>query len=46
MFSLGAIYYHLIYGQPLFQGKEQGDVLIQNRLCKIKLPHKEGVGFG
>jgi serine/threonine protein kinase len=46
MFSLGAIYYQLIYGGPLFPGKDQNEVLASNRLCRIKLPQKENLGFG
>jgi serine/threonine protein kinase len=45
VFSLGAIYYQMIYGQPLFQGKDQTEVLAQNRQCKIKVGRKEGVAF-
>jgi len=37
MFSLGAIYYNLIYGQALFPGKDQNEVLNLNRQCKIKI---------
>ena len=46
MFSLGAIYYHLIYGQPLFPGKDQNEVLALNRNCKIKVPPRENVSYG
>lgn len=46
MFSLGAIYYHLIYGQPLFPGKDQAEVLNLNRQCRIKLTPKENVAYG
>jgi serine/threonine protein kinase len=37
MFSLGAIYYRILYGKSLFGGKEQVEVLHNNRLCQIRL---------
>lgn len=46
MFSLGAIYYHLIYGVPLFPGKNQNEVLSQNRHCRIKVTPKENLAYG
>lgn len=46
MFSLGAIYHHLIYGCPLFAGKDQTEVLALNRQCKIKVAPKENLAFG
>ena len=38
MFSLGAIYYQIMYGKPLFGGKDYTEVLQNNRQCRIKLP--------
>ena len=46
MFSLGAIYYHLIYGQPLFPGKDQNEVLNLNRQCRIKIAPRETTAYG
>lgn len=46
MFSLGAIYYHLIYGVPLFQGKNTAEVLAANRLCQIAMPEKINLSYG
>ena len=46
MFSLGAIYYHLIYGKPLFQGKDQSEVLSLNRQCRIKLSPHPKLAYG
>jgi len=36
MFSLGAIYYQILYGKPLFPGKDQTEVLQSNRMCRIR----------
>ena len=46
MFSLGAIYYQLIYGKALFPGQDQNEVLMLNRQCRIKITPKEGLGYG
>ena len=46
MFSLGALYYQLIYGHPLFKGRDQAEVLILNRYSKIKLARNEKAAFG
>ena len=46
MFSLGAIYFHLIYGQPLFPGKDQNEVLNLNRQCRIKVVPRENTAYG
>lgn len=36
MFSLGAIYYQILYGKALFPGKDQTEVLQSNRMCRIR----------
>lgn len=46
MFSLGAIYYQILYGKPLFVGKDQREVLMNNRFCQTHCPEKEGAGYG
>lgn len=46
MFSLGAIYFNLIYGHPLFPGQNQNEVLTMNRQCRIKLAPKSNLDLG
>ena len=46
MFSLGAIYFQMMYGRALFAGKDYTEVLQNNRQCRIKLPQKNDVEYG
>jgi serine/threonine protein kinase len=46
MFSLGAIYYRLLYGKQLFAGKEQREVLASNRACHIRLQESPQAACG
>lgn len=45
-FSLGAIYYQLLYGKPLFSGKDHAEVLQSNRLGRVNFYDKIDAGFG
>ena len=46
VFSLGAIYYQALYGKPIFEGKDQHEVLTKNRLCQTHIKENELTGFG
>lgn len=46
VFSLGAIYYQLLYGSPLFGGKNHAEVLQSNRCCKVNFYDKIDAGYG
>ena len=46
MFSLGAIYYRILYGKSLFAGKEQADVLQSNRAFNIRLYELQSASYG
>lgn len=46
IFSLGAIYYQLLYGRPLFCGKDHAEVLQSNRCCRVNFYDKIDAGFG
>lgn len=46
MFSLGAIFYRLLYGRSLFTGHDQAEVLFNNRLCKIKFSELTEAVYG
>jgi serine/threonine protein kinase len=37
VFSVGAIFYHLLFGRSLFPGKTFNEVLTQNRECDFEL---------
>lgn len=37
VFSIGAIFYHLLFGKSLFPGRTFNDVLVQNRECDLVL---------
>lgn len=46
MFSLGAIYYRILYGKSLFGGKEQAEVLQSNRAFNIRLHELQSASYG
>lgn len=46
MFSLAAIYYQLLYRTPLFKGKDQKEVLLNNRFCQVVCGESELAGRG
>lgn len=46
MFSLGAIYYRILYGKHLFDGNNQNEVLMSNRQCRIRLAEVQDAGYG
>ncbi|EAR87739.2 Serine/Threonine kinase domain protein (macronuclear) [Tetrahymena thermophila SB210] len=41
IFSCGCLFYRLVMGQPLFEGKSHVEVLEENRKCKIDLSSTE-----
>lgn len=45
-FSLGAIYYQLLYGRPLFAGKDHAEVLQSNRCGRVVFYDKIDAGYG
>lgn len=46
IFSLGAICYQLLYGRPLFPGKDHAEVLQSNRCGRVVFYDKIDAGFG
>jgi hypothetical protein len=46
MFSLGALYYQILYDRPLFPGADYVEVLRSNKMCRIKLYEKYDAGYG
>lgn len=46
MFSIGAIYYRILYGRHLFCGNNQSEVLMSNRQCRIRLTEVQDAGYG
>lgn len=46
MFSIGAIYYRILYGKSLFGGKEQAEVLHNNRSFHIRLHELHNAAYG
>ncbi|KAL4476057.1 hypothetical protein ABPG74_009790 [Tetrahymena malaccensis] len=41
IFSCGCLFYRLVMGQPLFEGKSHVEVLEENRKCKVDLSSTE-----
>ena len=46
MFSLGAIFYQILFGKYLFNGKDQIEVLQNNKMCKIKMQDRSDAAYG
>jgi serine/threonine protein kinase len=43
MFSVGAIYYRMLYGKAMFPGNDQQEVLHHNKMMRVRLPESNGV---